>query len=357
MESPVSTMEAICLGSSMALSGIFYYVYKRKRRTVEKLNDAPQLPLNDQLENLLNQAPGKCLQYVVIEGVVHAAGEPLHSQFQEGSRGVIQKTVLREHKLVWSSLARAWTDSERVLHQRVDSVPFNLVGPDQSTAVRVISPLEATGPEMEVTHEKFHHAGSVGFGDLLGQYLSGEKPKGHLETEEMLKVGSMVTGVGELVIDTDQIVKLRPPTDGQEYFLCTCDLETLRADQEVQAQVWRFMAAACTLAGVAILAWAARRYYRRLREKWEHDRLLREFRSRVPPPRAAGDGAEGGEAGAGAADRPDNMCVICLENPRSCVLLNCGHVCCCHECYRSLPRPNCPICRQNIVRVVPLYQV
>lgn len=40
---------------------------------------------------------------------------------------------------------------------------------------------------MEVIHEKFHQA-TYGFTDLIGQYLSGEKPKGQLETEEMLKV-------------------------------------------------------------------------------------------------------------------------------------------------------------------------
>lgn len=32
------------------------------------LQEAPQLALDDELANLLNQAPGKCLQYVVIEG-------------------------------------------------------------------------------------------------------------------------------------------------------------------------------------------------------------------------------------------------------------------------------------------------
>ena len=73
-----------------------------------------------------------------------------------------------------------------MLHQRVNAVPFNLVGSDQA-AVRVLCPLEATGPEMEVIHEKFHQA-IYGFTDLIGQYLSGEKPKGQLETEEMLKV-------------------------------------------------------------------------------------------------------------------------------------------------------------------------
>lgn len=35
---PISTLEVVCLGSSVALSGLLYYIYKKKRRTVDKLN-------------------------------------------------------------------------------------------------------------------------------------------------------------------------------------------------------------------------------------------------------------------------------------------------------------------------------
>lgn len=77
-------------------------------------------------------------------------------------------------------------DGERVLHQRVNLVPFVLVGPDE-TVVRVLSPLQASGVHTELTHEKFHQVRSS-LWDIVGQYLSGEKLKGQLETEEMLKV-------------------------------------------------------------------------------------------------------------------------------------------------------------------------
>lgn len=77
-------------------------------------------------------------------------------------------------------------DSERQVHQTVNSVPFVLVGSDE-IAVRILCPLQAAGPSMEVTHEKFHQVNS-GFFDNVFQYLSGEKLKGQLETEKMLKV-------------------------------------------------------------------------------------------------------------------------------------------------------------------------
>ncbi|XP_076837237.1 mitochondrial ubiquitin ligase activator of nfkb 1-A [Brachyhypopomus gauderio] len=340
-EFPIGTLQALCLGSSVAFSGLFYYIYRKKRKTVDKLAEAPQIALDENLVDLLNATPGKCLQYVVLEGTVQPVGEPLRSQFQEGSVGVIQKLVLREHKLVWNSLARTWTDRDRVLHQRVNAVPFNLVGGDRS-CVRVLCPLEATGPDMETVHEKFHQA-SFGFTDLLGQYLSGEKPKGQLETEEMLKVGVSVTAVGEIILDTDRLVKLRPPTDGSEYFLSTSDFESLRLDQEGQTSGWWALACGCALVGVAIILWAGLGYHRRLRDRRERERVKREFEQMWA----------GGEQG---EESVENTCVICLSNPRGCVLLDCGHVCCCYSCYEALPTPTCPMCRQRISRVVALYQ-
>lgn len=78
-------------------------------------------------------------------------------------------------------------DSQREVHQRVNSVPFVLVG-SHEIAVKVLYPLQAAGPSMEVTYEKFHQV-HLGFFDNIFQYLSGEKLKGQLETEKMLKVG------------------------------------------------------------------------------------------------------------------------------------------------------------------------
>lgn len=174
------------------------------------------------------------------------------------------------------------------------------------------------------------------------------------QTPSFFQVGATLTGVGELILDTDRTLKLRPPTDGSEYFLSTGDFETLRMEQESQAVVWQVLASVFALTGAAVLLWMGRRYYRSLRVRWEQDRLRREFER-------LGAGASDGSAGTGAsqdgAEVPlENACVICLSQPRGCVLLDCGHVCCCFSCYQVLPQPTCPICRQSIKRVVPLYQ-
>ena len=43
-----------------------------------------------------------------------------------------------------------------------------------------------------------------------------------------------------------------------------------------------------------------------------------------------------------------NKCLICLENDRNCIFMECRHLACCHDCATSQQR--CPICRQTITR-------
>uniref|UniRef100_G3PQJ3 RING-type E3 ubiquitin transferase n=1 Tax=Gasterosteus aculeatus aculeatus TaxID=481459 RepID=G3PQJ3_GASAC len=314
--------------------------------------EAPHFIIDGKLQDILKVTPGACLQYAVIEGAVQPAGEPLTSHFQKEFVGVLQKFLLREHRLVWNSLSRTWTDSERVLHHRVSEVPFVLVGSNETT-VRVLCPLQASGLHMETTHEKFHQV-NYGLGDIIGQYLSGEKLKGQLETEEMLKVGTTLTGVGELMLDVDGTLNLRPPSNGSQYFLSITDFDTLLGEQQSAALWWKALAVGSALVGAAVLAWVGRRYYSHLKVRWEREQERREFeRLQADGSRAAGRDTPQG----GAEELLENACVICLSQPRNCILLDCGHVCCCHSCFQAFPHRRCPICRQSISRVVPLYHV
>jgi hypothetical protein len=45
-------------------------------------------------------------------------------------------------------------------------------------------------------------------------------------------------------------------------------------------------------------------------------------------------------------DKPEEQCVVCLENKKSYLFAPCGHVCCCALCHSDLT--SCPVCRANI---------
>jgi len=57
--------------------------------------------------------------------------------------------------------------------------------------------------------------------------------------------------------------------------------------------------------------------------------------------------------GAQAANDTD-ICKICMESIIDCVLLECGHMVSCIKCGKQLAE--CPICRQNVVRVLRVFK-
>uniref|UniRef100_H3APB7 RING-type E3 ubiquitin transferase n=2 Tax=Latimeria chalumnae TaxID=7897 RepID=H3APB7_LATCH len=242
------------------------------------------------------------------------------------------------------------------MHERVNVVPFKLTSPvGCKTSVHVLSPLDASGLHLETVYERFHQP-THGFKDLLGHYLSGEKPKGFLEMEEMVKVGTSLTGIGELVLDSDRVIKLQPPKDGSEYFLSLAEWQTVLNEQEAMATVWKVLAAIFGLAGLAVLLLAARRVYQWYKEQQKREEQRRRFKEMSSGQDSFGQARSSTFLGEEEEEIPKNACVICLSQPRECVFLICGHVCCCFDCFRALPSQICPICRASIQRAVPLYQ-
>lgn len=166
-------------------------------------------------------------------------------------------------------------------------------------------------------------------------------------------MGTALTGVGELVLDCDDNLVLQPPTNGSKYFLSIVDFDSLRREQESTVAWWKLLAIGSASVGAAVLLWVCRRYYNQLRDRWLQEQRRREFaqlRDEVSRLHAAVTGG-----GAEEETFVQNPCVICYSQSRDCILLDCGHVCCCHRCFLALIHRQCPICQQTIRRVVPLY--
>ncbi|CAL8368147.1 unnamed protein product [Lota lota] len=343
-----STVEVVLLATSSALTAFFYSVYRKRATTVARLKEAKKVPIDQDLKKYLSDIPGRCVPYAVVEGVVKSVKESLSSQFVDNCKGVIERLTLKEKKMVWNRTTHIWNDTEKLIHQRTNTVPFDLVSHDQAVdaAVRVVRPLDSAELDLETVYENFHPT-VQSLSNVIGHFISGERPKGVHETEEMLRLGESVTGVGELVLDHN-LVKLQPPKQGLPYFLSRLDHESLLSKQESGVRVWRaltvaFGAAACSL--LLLLLWRRYEQHRRAREERS---VLREFKEQQRRRMREMDVDE--EA------VPPGACTVCLSRERSCVFLDCGHVCACGPCYLALPQPKrCPICRAPINRVVPLY--
>lgn len=343
-----STAQVVVLATSSALTAIFYSIYRSRATTVARLKEAKKVSIDQDLKNILSETPGRCVPYAVIEGVVRSVKETLNSQFVDNCKGVIERLTLKEEKMVWNRTTHLWNSTEKVIHQRTNTVPFGLGSHDEGIAdtIRIIRPLDAAELDLETTYENFHPT-VQSLSNVIGHFISGERPKGIHETEEMLRVGDSVTGVGELVLDNN-LIKLQPPKQGFCYFLTRLDYESLLRRQGNSVRLWRILTVVFGVAACSTLLFILWKRYMHHRQSKKERSMLEEFkeqqRKRIR------------ELNVEESSVSPTSCTVCLSRERSCVFLECGHVCSCTQCYEALPEPKkCPICRATIDRVVSLY--
>ncbi|CAB1330013.1 unnamed protein product [Coregonus sp. 'balchen'] len=290
-----STAQVLLLTTSSALTAVFYSVYRRRTTTVARLKGAKKVSIDQDLKNILTEAPGKCVPYAVIEGVVRSVKETLNSQFVDNCKGVIERLTLKEKKMVWNRTTHLWNESEKVIHQRTNTVPFDLASHDMAMAATIRS----------------------------------------------------VTGVGELVLDNN-LVKLQPPKQGLRYFLSRLNYDSLVEKQQSSVRVWRVLTAVFGVVASTTLLFILWKKWVYHRQRRKEKNVLEEFKEHQRKRMRKLNVEE--------ASVSPSACTVCLSRERCCVFLECGHVCACDQCYQALPEPKkCPICRATIERVVPLY--
>ncbi|XP_015246524.1 PREDICTED: mitochondrial ubiquitin ligase activator of NFKB 1 [Cyprinodon variegatus] len=343
-----STAQIVVLATSSALTAVFYSIYRNRVKIASCLKEAKKVSIDQDLKAILSETPGRCFPYAVIEGEVRSVKETLSSQFVDNCKGVIERLTVKEEKMVWNRTTHLWNSTEKVIHQRTNAVPFALGSHDAdiTTTVRVVRPLDAAELDLETTYENFHPT-VQSLSNVIGHFISGERPKGIHETEEMLRVGDSVTGVGELVLDNN-LIKLQPPKQGFCYFLTRQDYASLLRKQVNGVRVWRILALVFGLATCSTLLFMLWKWYVLRRESRKKKSILEEFKEQQRKRMR--------ELQMEESSVPPTSCSVCLSRERCCVFLECGHVCSCGPCYEALPEPKkCPICRATIDRVVPLY--
>ncbi|XP_028649158.2 mitochondrial ubiquitin ligase activator of nfkb 1-A-like [Erpetoichthys calabaricus] len=254
-DSMYSSMRLISIGGSFALSGLFYHLYTKKLGELQKLKEIPRVELNEDLIKTLDSSHQKCLQYVALEGIVKPDGESLASQFVPRCFGVIQRIIIQEYRRALNMITYIWDSKKQNRKEVIHTVPFSLVpvsGYDPGISVHVDSPLSASVLSLEPVYCYIRKA-KMAFTDYFVLELNGQKPWWLEEKEEMLKVGSTLTGFGELILDSNRMLRLRPPQDGQKYLLIISDYRSYLQHQESSVTVWKVLTGVFGLLGVALL--------------------------------------------------------------------------------------------------------
>ncbi|XP_019960322.1 mitochondrial ubiquitin ligase activator of nfkb 1-A [Paralichthys olivaceus] len=255
-DSPVNTLVLIGVGSSFAFSSLFYHLYQEKKKELEKLKEIPLFKPDQHLVHVLKASPHKRLQYVAVEGLVQADAEPLASRFVPRCFGVIQKIAVEEHWKYWNSLTSTWNSRTVNKKETSNSVPFSLISPGAYMTdmyVKVQNPLEACGCPLERVYHKLRRS-EESLVNLALQGLSGEKPVAMEESEELLRVGSVLTGFGEVVLEGGQVMRLQAPQDHRKYMLVATDYKSFIDRHESSASMWKTLTAVTGLTGASLLA-------------------------------------------------------------------------------------------------------
>ncbi|XP_023140317.1 mitochondrial ubiquitin ligase activator of nfkb 1-A [Amphiprion ocellaris] len=253
---PVNPLVLIGVGSSFAFSGLFYRLYQEKKKELDKLKEIPIFKPDQHLVKVLKATPHRRLQYVAVEGLVQADGEPLASKFVPRSFGVVQKIAVEEHWKYWNSLTRTWNSRTMNRKETSNSVPFSLISPGAYITdfyVKVQNPLEASGSYLERVYHKVRQA-EKDMVNVVLQGLSGEKPVAMEESEELLRVGSTLTGFGEVVLEGGEVMRLQAPQDGRSFVLVPGNHRSFMERHEATASMWKTLTAVTGLTGAAVLA-------------------------------------------------------------------------------------------------------
>lgn len=137
-----------------------------------------------------------------------------------------------------------------------NSVPFSLVSPGAYISdlyVKVHNPLEASGSYLKRVYNRVKRT-EEGLVNVVLQGLSGEKPAAMEESEELLQVGSTLTGFGEVVLQGGQVMRLQAPQDGRKFILVPSDYRSFMDRHEKSASMWKALTALTGLTGASLLA-------------------------------------------------------------------------------------------------------
>lgn len=331
----------------------FLKLYQWCRSSAEKVKVAKDVEIGPELLVKLQETENGCIPYACVQGVVRPVNRTLQSQFNPWQEGVIQRSIITEHKS--KKVQGLWSDVKKVIRDSTQDVPFCLrklfwQEEDGAAHLYVIEPSEAEFlmGDLTSTFDQFEPNKSS-FMQRMTDRIFGDVHEGMQVSEEMLLCDTLLLGFGKIAL-VDGKMQLQKPDSGDRYILTQLTKSEVLRRFENRVTAFKIFFYITGFIGISIVVYLIRKHYKAWKLKRENERFLDEMRN-----------ARNGRADANRNQNVDladenNSCVICLTNPREVILLNCGHICACAECVVALPRPMlCPVCRQAVERYLPVY--
>lgn len=200
--------EIIALSIDGIILGVCLRQYYVCSKEINAVKDVEIHEINSQLVDVLKKKPDNKIGYVAVRGYVKALGSPLYSLNDKRIiTGVLQKLTVKEH-VVARTTAGFWSDQKRIIKQVYNCVPFGLKNGKYN--VEIIDPLAANIYDMDTVYDEFKPSKST-IADLMWGFCTGVRQRGLQSTEEMLREGIPLTGIGELSLTKTNELILQSP--------------------------------------------------------------------------------------------------------------------------------------------------
>lgn len=333
--------EIIALGIDSVIISICLKQFFSYKKAILAVKDAEIHEVGPKLESLLKEQPDNRIGYIAIRGIVAPLGKPLTSINDTKITGVVQKLKIKEH-VVARSTAGFWSDQEHTVHKVYNTVPFALK--HGTKTVEVLEPLSADILDLDVVSNTFEPT-VPSFADHLWGFFTGIRKRGLQSTEELLRDGTLMTGIGELSKSNSNALSLQPPTNGMPFYLTSMSITSLLKKLDERKRAYRFLGFMFGAVGLLIGGIVLRRYWKDRTEQ----RLAEELRQSLSASRR-----ERRQRVRDTDLREDQLCVVCRTNPLEIILLPCGHVCLCEDCSDDITS-DCPVCRSPIIQKAAAY--
>ncbi|KAF5306144.1 hypothetical protein FQR65_LT07420 [Abscondita terminalis] len=334
--------EVIALTVDSILLGVCVIKYFRNKNAIAKIQAAPYLEIDTKLNTIVSGEPNKVLPYVIIRGTVQPIGNPITSNNNPKVAGVLQLLTIKEH-IIQRGATGYWSEHEKVIQKVQNVMPFVLESNKHN--VEVIDPLAADILDLDVISNVFTPTVPKLIDHIWG-FFTGFRQRGVQTTEEMLRKGSIITGVGELVINENgNSLRLQPPRDRSPFYLTNMGIVSLVKKLDDSQRSYRFLCIVFGTLGIVIGGLVIRKYLRNKNREFDIERRRKELEITRKQRRQKARGDEMPES---------QLCVVCKTNPREVILLPCGHVCLCEDCSDEILEL-CPICRESIDKRTAAY--
>jgi E3 ubiquitin-protein ligase MUL1 len=320
----------------------------------------------------------------MIVGRVQADHIELSSNFaiKDGAydRGVVRILEIKEHGTTWRN--NISSDTTRLISRLCNTVSFSLLcrqkhmqlGDEVSVRVGVNEPLRADYllESLETTYTKFQPVQESLLSRVFSNIFSNESIRGVETTEHMLKTGTELTAFGKLERRTPlsqstfgsfwspsseaELVIDKPTLKNCDFILTTLSRAALVERMRSTTRTFKLLIAVFGAFGVGLAIYCAYKRLNKLIKHYRRQNEIRRARKELEERRRANKKAIPITNGIiDESHSTTSACVVCLENPREVVLLDCGHVCMCISCMEQMPAHNCPICRRPYRAFLPCY--